>query len=152
DRLQVEGDPNEPDFSLSSLKLPAEITLDRLEHRQSLLGVVDAQQESLAGLESSRRMDAAHHKAIHLLTTPGVRRAFEIGQEPPQARERYGRNMYGQSVLMARRLVEAGVRFVTVNIGDQTNEWYWDDHKDVFKGHTWRLAAWDRAYASLIED
>lgn len=152
DRLQVEGDPNSPDFSLSSLKLPAEVTLDRLEHRESLLGLIDAQQEGLTRHEGSRRLDAAHRKAVHLLTASGVRRAFELTQESPKTREWYGRNIVGQSVLLARRLVEAGVRFVTVNIGDQTNEWYWDDHKDVFGGHKRRLAPFDRAFAALIED
>src|SRR5207248_806080 len=81
DRLQVEGDPNASDFSFTSLKLPAEVTLERLEHRESLLGLIEAQQEGLAGRETSRRLDAAHQKAVHLLTSPGVRRAFELGQE-----------------------------------------------------------------------
>src|SRR5262249_23097968 len=56
------------------------------------------------------------------------------------------------SVLLGRRLVEAGVRFVTVNIGSQENEWYWDDHKNVFPGHKKRLAAFDSAFSALIED
>jgi uncharacterized protein (DUF1501 family) len=58
----------------------------------------------------------------------------------------------GQSVLLARRLVEAGVRFVNVNIGTQENEWYWDDHKAVFPGHKKRLKPFDMAFSALIED
>jgi uncharacterized protein (DUF1501 family) len=81
-----------------------------------------------------------------------VREAFELAREAPRVRDRYGRNIVGQSVLLARRLVEAGVRYVNVNIGTQENKWYWDDHKDVFKGHKWRLAPLDAAFSALVED
>ena len=106
----------------------------------------------MAALEASRRMSVCQRRAFGLLSSDGVSRAFELEREAPKTRDRYGRNIVGQSVLLARRLVEAGVRFVTVNIGSQENEWYWDDHKDVFKGHKRRLPPYDAAFSALIED
>jgi hypothetical protein len=150
--FRVEQDPNAPDFGIATLKLPAEVTLDRLEHRESMLGLVDAQKEDLAKLESSLRISACYQRAFRLLSSDAVSQAFELAREAPTTRDRYGRNIVGQSVLLARRLVEAGVRFVTVNIGTQENEWYWDDHKGVFSGHKKRLPPFDAAFSALIED
>jgi hypothetical protein len=150
--LRVEQDPNAPDFGVPTLTLPADVTLDRLEHRQSLLALIEAQQRGLAALESGRHMTACQRRAFRSLGVDALRGPFELTREVPKTRERYGRNIAGQSVLLARRLVEAGVRFVNVNIGSQENEWYWDDHKQVFSGHKKRLMAFDRAFSALIED
>jgi hypothetical protein len=150
--FRVEQDPNAPDFGIPTLSLPADVTLGRLEHRESLLGLIDAQQQGLAAIESSSRMATCQRRAFRSLGAGTVREAFELTREAPKTRERYGRNIAGQSVLLARRLVEAGVRFVTVNIGTQENEWYWDDHKDVFPGHKKRLKPFDTAFSALIED
>jgi hypothetical protein len=150
--FRVEHDPKLPDFDFSSLNLPADMTLDRLEHRESLLEVIDAGQMNLAATESSRRLTMCQHQAFTMLGAGAVRRAFDLMQEPAPVRDRYGRNIVGQSVLLARRLVEAEVRFVTVNIGSQENEWYWDDHKAVFAGHKKRLPPFDQAFSALIED
>jgi hypothetical protein len=97
-------------------------------------------------------MAACRRKAFRLLASDVVRRAFDLAHEPLATRERYGRNIVGQSVLLARRLVEAGVRFVNVNVGDQQNDWYWDDHKNVFPGHKKKLAPLDWAFSALVED
>jgi len=132
--------------------LPAEVPLERLEHRESLLRLIDAQLPSMANRESGTRMEVCYRKAFRLLASDVVRRSFDLAQEPAKTRERYGRNIVGQSVLLARRLVEAGVRLVNVNVGDQQNEWYWDDHKNVFPGHRKKLAPFDRAFAALVED
>jgi len=150
--LRVEHDPNAPDFGIPTLNLPAEMTLDRLEHRASLLGLIDAQQQRLAALEPCRRMTTCQRRAFRALGEGAVRAAFELTREGLGTRDRYGRNIVGQSVLLARRLVEAGVRYVNVNIGSQENEWYWDDHKDVFGGHRKRLAPFDAAFSALVED
>ncbi len=150
--LQVGQDPSAPDFGIPTLNLPADVTLDRLEHRESLLGLIDAQQQRLAALESSRRMTTCQGRAFRSLAAGAVREAFELAREPLRTRDRYGRNIVGQSVLLARRLVEAGVRFVNVNIGSQENEWYWDDHKEVFRGHKKRLPPFDAAFSALVED
>ena len=152
ERFQVEGDPSAPGFGPPSLRLPAGVTLERLEHRASLLRVIDAQVSGLVERESATRMDACHRKAFRLLASDVVRRSFDLAQEPPTTRARYGRNIVGQSVLLARRLVEAGVRLVNVNVGDQQKDWYWDDHKNVFGGHKKRLAPFDRAFSALVED
>src|SRR5436309_812229 len=150
--FRVEQDPNVPAFGMPTLNLPAEVTSDRLDHRESLLGLIDAQQQSLAALESSLRMTTCQRRAFRMLGAGAVRRAFELTREASRTRDRYGRNIAGQSVLLARRLVEAGVRFVNVNIGSQENEWYWDDHKNVFPGHKKRLMPFDAAFSALVED
>ena len=152
ERFQVEGDPSAPGFDLTSLRLPAEVPLERLAHRESLLRVIDAQLPGMARRESSTRMDACYRKAFRVLASNVVRRSFDLAQEPARTRERYGRNIVGQSVLLARRLVEAGVRLVNVNVGDQQNDWYWDDHKNAFGGHRKKLIPFDRAFSALIED
>jgi len=151
-RFQVEGDPNVASFGLTSLQLPSDVTLARLTHRATLLRHVDAQRERLAALACSRRVAACQQRALRMLTADAVRQAFDLGQESPALRERYGRNIVGQSVLLARRLVEAGARMVNVNVGDQQNEWYWDDHKGVFSGHRKRLPPFDGAFSTLIDD
>ena len=153
ERFQVEGDPNAPGFGHPTLNLPADVSLERLEHRELLLlGLIGDQMAAMAARESSTRMDDCYRKAFRLLTSDVVRRAFDLERESPKSRERYGRNIVGQSVLLARRLVEAGVRLVHVNVGDQQNEWYWDDHKKVFDGHKKKLAPFDRAFSTLVED
>jgi hypothetical protein len=152
ERLQVEDDPNTPGFARTLLSLPADVSALRLEHRESLLKSVGTQMTRMIDGQSRVRMDACHEQAVQLLTSSATRGAFDLEQESPQTRDRYGRNIVGQSMLLARRLVEAGVRFVNVNIGDQTNDWYWDDHKAVFPGHKRRLPPFDRGFASLLGD
>jgi hypothetical protein len=150
--FRVDHNPKLPDIELPVLNLPADMSLDRLEHRESLLDIITAQQQHLAATESSRRMTTCQRQAFTMLGAGAVRRAFDLSQEPLPSRDRYGRNIVGQSVLLARRLVEAEVRFVTVNIGSQENEWYWDDHKQVFSGHKTRLAPFDQSFSALIDD
>jgi hypothetical protein len=152
ERFQVEGDPSAPGFDFASLRLPADVTLERLEHRESLLRLIDAQLPGPAERESGTRMAACRRRAFRLLASDVVRRSFDLAQESLLTRERYGRNIVGQSVLLARRLVEAGVRFVNVNVGDQQNDWYWDDHKNVFGGHRKKLVPLDRAFSAVVED
>lgn len=151
-RFQVEQDPSASDFAVGAVSLPADVTLDRLEHRQSLLQMVEAQREGLAWQRAVRPLDAFYERAFRLLSSERGRAAFDLSRETVPVRDRYGHNIVGQSVLLARRLVEAGVRVVNVNIGDQQNEWYWDDHKNNFPGHKKRLAPFDQAFAALIED
>lgn len=151
-RFQVEADPNAPDFDLTSLNLPADVSLARLEHRESLLGFVDEQLEQSARREAREKMENCYRKAFRLLASDVVRRSFDLTRETPQSRDRYGRNIVGQSVLLARRLVESGVRLVNVNIGDQSNNWYWDDHRNNFGGHKQKLPPFDQAFSALIDD
>jgi uncharacterized protein (DUF1501 family) len=98
-------------------------------------------------------MDAYHERAFDLLTGPRAQKAFDIAAEPPSVRDRYGRDKFGQSVLLARRAVEAGVRFVNVhwpNVGGGAN---WDTHSNGFaRLRTALLPLLDRAVAALIDD
>src|SRR5262245_36811268 len=99
ERFQIEGDPSAPGFGLASLRLPADVTLERLEHRGSLLRLIGAQTAAMAEQESQTRLAANYQKAFRLLSSDIVGRAFDLAQEAPKTRERYGRNIVGQSVL-----------------------------------------------------
>jgi uncharacterized protein (DUF1501 family) len=130
------------------------MTAERLEHRQSLLRLVDRQVANMARTARKKPMDAYYQKAFTLLSSAEVRRGFDIAQEDARTRERYGRNVLGQSLLLARRLVEAGVRFVNVNDkvhnGQDAN---WDSHEQVFPRHKDHLLPpADQAFSALIED
>jgi hypothetical protein len=151
-RFQIEQNPDAPDFAVETVSLPADMTLERFEHRQSLMMLVDSQSDRLSGRAAVRDMEACYGSAFRLLSSGAVRAAFDLSRESPAVRERYGRNIVGQSVLLARRLVEGGVRMVNVNIGDQQNEWYWDDHKNNFSGHRKKLPPFDQAFSALVED
>lgn len=151
---QVESDPNTPQFHPGQLALPAGLTPARLEARESLLRIVDRQLERSERLVRSGLVSIAYEQAFALLRSERMRRAFDISREPDTVRERYGRNKHGQSVLLARRLVEAGVRFVTVfdgvHNGQDAN---WDSHEKVFARHRDHLLPpADQAFAALVED
>jgi hypothetical protein len=152
--LQVTRDPNEPGFGPGELELPADLSPHRLEDRRHLLGLMDRAARSAEGRSATRAKDQAYERAFGLLSSAVVRRAFDIGREDARTRDRYGRNKHGQSVLLARRLVESGVRLVTVydkvRNGQEEN---WDSHQAVFprlKDHL--LPPADRALAALVED
>jgi hypothetical protein len=156
--FQVNADPGAPDFRLSDLDLPAEMTLDRLDDRAELLRRLDARRRRLderpAGDRGPDPVDVYTEKALGLLHSPAVRRAFDLGAEDPRLRDRYGRTKLGQSMLLARRLVEAGVRFVTVYDGQHNGQLAnWDSHSDVFPRHKDDLLPpADRGFAALIDD
>ncbi len=102
------------DFQLPELSLPASLPLDRLDDRRGLLRMIDRQGDLLGWSETARGIDAFYDRALTMLARPKVKDAFDLSREPPELRDAYGRTTYGQSCLLARRLVEAGVRFVTV--------------------------------------
>ncbi|HVW02442.1 MAG TPA: DUF1501 domain-containing protein, partial [Planctomycetaceae bacterium] len=124
----VEADPSAPNFAVPDLAPPLEIAADRLERRQELLGTVDRFRRTaeLRANRSARTVSQFQQQAFELMTSAATRKAFDIAQEPDALRDAYGRNPLGQSCLMARRLVEAGVRCVTI---DHTN---WDTHDNNF--------------------
>ena len=155
--FQVSADPSAPDFRLGELDLPGDLSLDRLDDRVSLLGMLDRRRRQLdetAGATTADPTDVYTQKAFRLLQSPAISRAFHLGSEDPKLRDRYGRNKLGQSTLLARRLVEAGVRFVTVYDGQYNGqEANWDAHSDVFgrlKNNL--IPPADQAYATLISD
>ncbi len=130
DPLYVGQDPNSADFRLPELSLPATLTPERLENRREVLKLIDGQSELLEHSAKARGIDDAYAKALGMLTAPGVKKAFDLSAEPASVRERFGRTTYGQGCLLARRLVEAGVRFVNVYFsqfigGDNGG---WDTH------------------------
>ncbi len=144
DPFQVTHDPNDPNFRVGELALSADVSLGRLEGRRSLL----------SRLEARGPMGPFQQRAFDLLRSEGVRRAFDVARESPATRQRYGRNTLGQSMLLARRLVEAGVRFVNVNDkitnGQLAN---WDSHENNFSRlKDDLLPPADQAFAALIDD
>src|SRR5438045_7925090 len=124
DPLLVTSDPNAADFKLPELSLPAGVSLDRLENRRGLQQLIDRQSRLLETSAKARGLDAYYDAALGMLTSTRVAQAFDLSREDASLRERYGRSTYGQSCLLARRLVESGVKFVNVyfspNIGGQS--------------------------------
>src|SRR5207237_4692480 len=109
------------------------LTYERLEQRRELQKLIDEQSRLLDISATARGLDAYYEKALAMLHSERLRKAFDLSAEPAKLRDDYGRHTYGQSCLLARRLVEAGVKFVTVyfsgNIGGQsTTEGGWDTH------------------------
>jgi hypothetical protein len=150
--LQVESDPNSPQFRVGAIELPAGLTLAEMENRRALLSRVNAR---LAAEPNSApgTMSAYYQRAFDLLRSDAVRMAFDINQEPVATRERYGRNIHGQSVLLARRLVEAGVRFVSVHDRVRNGPNNWDTHDNNFgRLKDDLLPPCDLAFSALIED
>jgi hypothetical protein len=152
--FQVTRDPNETGFGVGELELPAHLSLARLENRQALLSLIEAQTSCAERLAGTKALTVYQERALQLLRSEKVRRAFDLCQEPPRLRERYGRDTLGQSLLLARRLVEAGVRFVNVNDkvhnGQLAN---WDSHENNFaRLKDDLLPPADRAFSALIED
>jgi len=133
DPLLILKDPNAPDFALPELSLPKGISYERLSERRGLMKVIDEQSRLLEHSPAARGIDAYYEKALAMLHSERVRNAFNLSAEPPKLRDAYGRHTYGQSCLLARRLVEAGVKFVTVYFDDSiggrsTTDGGWDTH------------------------
>ena len=133
DPLFFREDPNNEDFKLPELSLPAGLSVDRLTRRRELQRIVDQQARLLEYSDAARGFDDYYAKAVSMLTSDRVRKAFDLSAEPEAVRESYGRTTYGQSCLLARRLVEAGVKFVTVYFSDtiggrRIGSGGWDTH------------------------
>ncbi|MEO8352052.1 MAG: DUF1501 domain-containing protein [Chthoniobacteraceae bacterium] len=133
DPLLVLQDPNSGSFALPELSLPEGIPFERLQARRELQQLVDQQSRMMEYSAAARGMDGYYERAMAMLQSPKLREAFNLSAEPEKVRESYGRTTYGQSCLLARRLVEAGSKFVTVyfsdNIGGQkTDRGGWDTH------------------------
>lgn len=137
-------------FNIAGMAANDGLTLDRLRTRQSLLEQFDDERRRLA-FRGATSFDAFRERAVSLVTSEKTREALDIGREPAELRSRYGRHLFGQSCLMARRLVEAGVRFVTVHY-DCVDGYSWDSHRnsDDVKKHL--LPTFDQAYSALIRD
>ncbi len=149
--------PASPDFRVPDFALPVDVSADRLEGRRSLLEQVNRGLDAADRGELLRNFDQQSRQAFDLVGSPQARRAFLLDQESPRVRDRYGWSQFGQSCLLARRLVEAGVRLVQVN-------WYrgpdeppdnpcWDSHtREAERLRTVLAPPTDQAYSSLLED
>jgi len=128
------------------------ITADALDQRRTLLQQIDAQVALADTARSAGLMTARQGQAFDLLLSPAARRAFDLSREPPGIRDRYGRDVFGQSVLLARRLVEAGVTFVTVHT-EAKGAGHWDTHQNNFAMlRDFLLPFLDRALTALLEE
>jgi hypothetical protein len=153
--FRIEGDPSAADFCVDGLAASPELQGERLGARQELLRTVNKQLRSLSADRHAEELGRYQQRAMALLTSEATRRAFELGRDPVRLRERYGLHKYGQSLLLARRLVEAGVRLVTVYWGGKVNNPlpYWDTHfnnnrrlKDEL------LPPFDQCFSAFLED
>ena len=146
--FQITGDPNDANFTVRDVSPPNGVDFERITRRKGILESVDTFQRNAESKQKIvQSVDEFYAQAYGLITSPVAKKAFNIKEEPDKVRQAYGRSYFGQSCLLARRLVEAGVRFVTVNYGG------WDTHTDNFsslKNHL--LPNLDSGYAALIED
>jgi hypothetical protein len=155
--FEVTGDPAQPTFSVPNIGLPTTGQRQRIDERVELRKKLDGLRRDLDQTGSMQAMDTFELQAWHMLTSPAARRAFDIEKEDPRTRDRYGRHRWGQQCLLARRLVEAGVELVTVQLaGDLCGRvGNWDDHAvnhNVFAAMKHRAPYFDQAVSALIED
>ena len=150
-------DPSDPKFTAPGCELPTELSTVRVDRRLSLLGQFNQHLDRLDQSASTSSYDLYQQQAINLIAGGAARNAFDLSQEPDSVRDRYGRSKQGQSVLLARRLVEAGVSLVQVHWANidkaKPNSGGWDTHEkhsQSLKG--WLMPVLDQVYSALIED
>ena len=152
DGLLLKGDPNQPDWQPQGLSLPSDIGLDRLESRTQLMKLLESQQSRFEKSLGTEKFSSHQKRAMEMLCSPDVKQAFDLNQESNETRDRYGRNIHGQCVLMARRLVEHGVSMVSVNWHNDGQN-FWDTHGNNFNRlKNDLIPPADRALTALIED
>jgi len=156
DPLTIDARPDLPDYRVGDFKLPAEVNATRLEDRKQLLAQLESQQRALSSAADAGVMSEFYRRAFSLLEAKTGGNVFDLTRETPKMRERYGMNPHGQSVLQARRLIEAGVPLVTIfwpNDGIKNVSVYWDTHSRNFTDHRDRLMPpADQAFSTLLDD
>jgi len=158
DPFALMADPSKPNFKVPDLLPPPQIGDVRLERRRKLRSLVDETVANFEASDNARLLDSNFEAAFRMMTSPQAREAFDLTKEPTEVRERYGMNRFGQCCLLSRRLIEAGVRFVTVNTFLTVfNEITWDIHGSSpftsIEGMKNIVAPmYDQAYAALLED
>jgi hypothetical protein len=145
----ISGDPNSPSFRVPDLMPMAGMTLDRIANRRRLLAEVDQHRRELERDPVIGKLDAVNQRAFEITTSSRTRDAFDLGKEPAALRDRYGRHLYGQTLLLSRRLIESGVRFVQANMGPM-NSWDWHNDEDRYIKD--QLPPWDQAFSTLLQD
>ncbi len=139
----------QPVFQAPNLNLPDGLSLNRLNRRANLLDTIERAQRGLEGGRAARSMNKYREGALSLLTSGKVRAAFNLENEDPKRLDRYGRDLFGWSLLLARRLVETDVRMVQVNLGRGST---WDQHGDIFPVLGKLLPLLDRSVSALLDD
>ena len=150
DPWQITSNPNTADFRVEALTLSPGIDVPHLGRRQTLLEEINRQQTRLGDVLQYQRLHKDQQLAVSMLTTKRLTQAFELDHESPVLREKYGRTETGQSLLLARRLVESGVSIVQVNVGRVQN---WDTHSNIFpRLKDTLLPPVDRGVSTLLDD
>lgn len=145
--FEILANPNATPFNVRDITPPAGVDVTRIERRRSMLGAVDALQRKLDVQPAAfDALDEHYRAALNMITAPETKQAFDIDSEDAKLRDRYGRTVFGQSCLLARRLIESGARFVTVSDGG------WDHHADLFNGLKGKLPPLDQAIPELLTD
>lgn len=144
--FEVNADPNAADFKVPNLSLPDGLSIGSVNSRRSLLKAFDTLHRDLEKSDGIQGLTTFKTQALEMVAGDQLRTAFDLSTEPVALRDRYGRHRYGQSALLARRLVEAGASCVNINTGN------WDHHDFVAKGLDEHLPPLDRAIATLIGD
>ncbi|MFN6189550.1 MAG: DUF1501 domain-containing protein [Planctomycetia bacterium] len=158
DPFALMADPSKPNFRVPDLLPPDQISVARLDRRKKMREIVEGAAKQFEASEDARLLDENFHAAYRLMTSPQAREAFDLSKEPEAVRERYGMNRFGQCCLLARRLVENGVRFVTINTFLTVfDEITWDIHGSKPFTSIEGMAnivcpMYDQAYAALIGD
>ncbi len=154
--LNIDADPNAPDYRVDEFQLRAELSVDRLTDRKALLAQLNQSQQQMAEAPALAAVGAHYQRAYDVLQSAVAGSAFDLSQEKDAMRDRYGRNPHGQSVLLARRLVERGVPLVTCywpSDGIKNVSVYWDTHSRNFTDLKERLMPpADQAFSALLDD
>ncbi|MDA1017302.1 MAG: DUF1501 domain-containing protein [Planctomycetota bacterium] len=149
----IQQDPNSPSFAVEAFDSAVDVDVSRLTGRKRLLQSLDQYQaKHERQLEFARAHDTFTAQALKLATSRNAKEAFDLSQEPAKLRDAYGRNRVGQGMLMARRLVEAGVRFVTIQGYVDTGIYAWDHHWGIFPHLDTQLPIYDSSYSALLND
>jgi hypothetical protein len=158
DPFVLNADPSVPNFKVPDLLPPDYISDVRAERRNKLRDAIDGEMDKFENNAAAKQLDDSFHLAYKLMSSPKAREAFAVEKEPAANRDRYGRTRFGQCCLMARRLIEAGVRFVTINMFETVfDEITWDIHgskpfTDIQEMSKLVAPNFDQAYSTLLED
>jgi hypothetical protein len=144
--FSVGSDPAKKEFKVRDLSLPQDISEDRFSGRKNLLKMVDSHFRSMEQSDELNTMDKFYQDAYSLIHSKEAKEAFDLSKESPKIKEMYGKNEAGLRMLLARRLVESGVRFVSLTYGG------WDHHQNIETGFSKQAPPLDQAFASLIRD